>query len=136
MKENKLPKPDRGNHLLDSKVALIKHGNDSGHQNFKISYDYYNDNLCEIDDLEISCARKCLTKLVHLGKSNCKTLHEKNLKPKPVVEKGEYKKLFSKLSPDVTVFELTIGAKSRMFYFITENIVHIISIKNSHFNIH
>jgi hypothetical protein len=131
--KKKLPKPPRKKHLLNDRVALIEGEVDESRQNFKISFDHYKSNLCEIDDLEVSSARKCLTKLKQFGQSNHKTLFENNIRSTPIKRSGSYKALFSKLSDDVDLFEIDIGQSSRLFYFIFESLICIVAIKNSHF---
>jgi hypothetical protein len=129
----KIPNPAlRGQRLLDDKVALVDKEEDESNPHFKISYQYYNSSLCEIDNLSVSSARKCLTKLKHFGQSNNKTLCEKNILPRPVHNRGSYKALFSKLSDDVDLFEIDLGEASRLFYFTVGHLLHIVSIKNSH----
>ncbi|MGC1878066.1 MAG: hypothetical protein WA347_08770 [Rhabdochlamydiaceae bacterium] len=125
-----IPSPLHSKQLLPSSLALTKEKVDEGQ--FRISFDHYNDNLCEIDDLQSSPARKCLSKLKQIGRSTHKTLAENNINPKPIDNSGRYKELFSKLSPDVSLFEIDIGSASRLFYFIVGNLFHIVSIKNSH----
>jgi hypothetical protein len=132
MKHKKIiPNPHFSNQRLANSVALIKEKPDEG--KFRISFDYYNDNLCEIDDLQTSPARKCLNKLKQIGRSTHKTLSENNINPKTVICAGHYKELFSKLSPDVNLFEIDIGSSGRLFYFIVGSLFHIVSVKNSHF---
>lgn len=133
MTKKKLPKPSQQKQLINAKVALIDGDEDDSNRNFKISFDYYNDCLCEIDELEIGSARKCLTKLKQLGQSNHKTLFNNNIRPTPIKRSGRYKALFSKLSDDVDLFEIDIGQASRLFYFIVGHLLCVVSIKNSHF---
>jgi hypothetical protein len=128
--KNLIPNPPHSKGLLPNSVALTKEKIDEGR--FKISFDYYNDNHCEIEDLQTSPARKCLSKLKQIGRSTHKTLAENNINPKSVINSGHYKALFSKLSPEVNLFEIDIGSASRLFYFIVGNLFHIVSIKSSH----
>ena len=117
---------------LHSELALIRGEEDGSAHNFRLSFDYYKENMCEIEDLDMSSARKCLTKFKHLGKSNHKNIFEKNIRHKSVIRTGRYKELFSSLSADVSLFEIDLGSASRLFYFTVRNIVHVVAIKNSH----
>ena len=131
--KGKLPKLSKKKRLLDDSFALIDGDEDKHHQNFKLSFDYYKSDLCEIGNLGTSSARKCLTNLKQLGQSNHQTLLENNIRPTRIKCSGRYKALFSKLSEDVDLFEITIGEAGRLFYFIADRLIHIVSIKNSHF---
>lgn len=132
-KQSKIPLAHTNQrHRIHVGNVLIKDGEDESKAYFKISYKYYKSNLCEIDDLPASPARKCLTKIKQLGQSNNKTLMENNIRPKPVYNSGSYKTLFSSLSDDVNLYEIDLGDSSRLFYFTVENILHIVAIKNSH----
>jgi hypothetical protein len=132
-KNNKIPNiSPKQKHLLNDKVALVENDEDESNPHFKISYKYYNSNLCEIKDLQGSSARKCLDKLKQFGQSNHKTLFENNIRPKKVHNAGNYRTLFSNLSGDVDLFEIDLGDASRLFYFIVGHLLHIVSIKNSH----
>ena len=125
-----IPSPSQKKHILNDAVALIDR--DESEDKFRIAFDYYNDGLCEIDVLQTSSARKCLIKLRQMGKSTHKTLKENNVHFTPVHNTGRYKELFSKLSKDVSLFEIDIGSASRLFYFLVGNLVQIVSVKNSH----
>jgi hypothetical protein len=131
-KKKQIPKHSVSKGLLPDKIALVKGFENGDVPNFKISYDYYDGNHCEIEDLAVAAARKCLIKLKYIGQSNPKTLIEKNIKSKPVIRTGRYLALFSKLTDDVNLFEIDIGEASRLFYFILGNLFHIVAIKNSH----
>jgi len=134
MKNNQknIPNVPHSKHLLNDHVALIR-AKDEVEPKLKISFDYYNSNLCEIEDLQISPARKCLMKFKQIGQSTPKTLFENNVRSEPVRRTGRYLELFSKLSDDVDLFEIDIGSASRLFYFTVGYLVHVVSIKNSHF---
>lgn len=129
----KIPKIDsKQKRLINNSVAIVDTDEDESTAHFKISYKYYNTNFCEIDNLHVSCARKCLIKLKLIGQSNRKTLYNNNIRPKPVHNSGNYKTLFSKLDDDVDLFEIQLGDASRLFYFTVGHLFHIVSIKNSH----
>jgi hypothetical protein len=113
MTQKKIPNPPHSRHLLANSVALIDKKADE--QKFRISFDFYNENLCEIDGLEISSAKKCLVKLKQIGRSTHKTLIENNVQPRPVHNSGAYKGLFSKLTADVSLFEIDIGKLAGCF---------------------
>lgn len=131
-KHNHIPNVSKSKHLLNDKVALVAGDEDESTSQFTISYKYYNSNLCEIEDLQASAARKCLGRLKQLGQSSHKNLRENNINPRPVHNAGRYKVLFSKLTPDVDLFEIDLGDASRLFFFTVGNLLHIVSIKNSH----
>lgn len=121
--------------IINDKVATIKGGEDETNLHFQISYKYYKNSLCEIEDLPTSPARKCLTKLKQIGLSNHTTMMDNNLKPRPVHNSKSYKSLFHNLSPDINMFELNLGDSSRLFYFTVGHTFHIVSIKNKHIEI-
>lgn len=128
----KIPNNAKQKHLINDKVGLLEGEEDESYLHFKISYKYYNSHLCEIEDLPVSSARKCLTKLKQLGQSNHKTLYENNIRPKAVQNSGHYEALFSKLDADIDLLEIDLGSASRLFYFTVGHLLYIVSIKNSH----
>lgn len=132
-KKLKIPPHSKKKNLINDKVALLQGDEDEANKTFKISFDYYNDTNCEIKNLEVAPSRKCLSNLKQIGRSNQKNLRSNNITPSRVHNSGHYKRLFSKLTEDVDLFEIDIGSASRLFYFTCENFFHIVAIKNSHF---
>jgi len=122
------------NKRIPPESAKIYNPNDESNR-FKISFDFYDEKICEIENLEKSLARNCLKKLKQIGKSNPQKLRE-DFKSTPIKNSGHYKIFYKNLTPDVRVFELYPGKSSRIFYFIkrdlSHNFFHIISIKNKH----
>lgn len=127
--------PSEKKNLISDKVATTRGREDETSLHFQISFKYYKNNLCEIENLSSSPARKCLTKLKQIGLSNHTTMKANNLSPRPVHNSKSYSSLFHSLTPDVKIFELNLGDSSRLFYFTERHTFHIISIKNKHIEI-
>jgi hypothetical protein len=122
------------NKRIPPELAKIYSPNDKSNS-FKISFDFYDEKICEIDNLNKSLTKKCLITLKQIGKYNYQNFVEK-LKPTSVKNSGHYKIFYKNVTPDVEISELYLGKSSRMFYFIKKhlsyNFFHIISIKNKH----
>jgi len=129
-----LTKKKRGR--IKSGVALSPNPADSEIQNFVVSFKYYNDKFCGIEELQRSQLKKALINLRIIG--SLKTINDfKNNKIDyiDVDYGGDYKKLYRKLPRDAEVKEHKLGLKERMFYFVLKDkkIFELIAISNTHF---
>ena len=102
---------------------------------FNISYKYYLEKECGINNF-VSGSYKAFTKyLKDIGKSanlsDLKTCFGHKLKR--VENKGEYKKIYNKLSDDEEVFEINLSTTNRLFFFIVENFFYIRALRAKHF---
>jgi hypothetical protein len=109
---------------------------------FTISYKYYNDRLCQYQDLRISHLRKVLETFRVMGRCcQRKDLARENIQLTPIDRnrKKEYRKLYSHQPPDADILELDIGKSQRMFFWILEsnrtNTIHLVCLRNKHFEI-
>lgn len=129
-----LPNPQHScARLIPDKVALIGDQRDIESLPFHLSFEYYNDKLCEIEYLEKNVAKRTLNNLRTIGGCNNKTLKQNGIDAIPVSNLGEYLKLYSKLPPDADVKEHKISGTARIFYFIVSRIFYLVCFKNSHF---
>lgn len=100
---------------------------------FSISYAFYNDNMCEIHCLEKNCSRETLRVLRVIGKSkSVKDLDSYGIDRKDVREDGAYKKLFGGLPEFTKLYEHKLQSTARLFYFVSQKFINIVSITNSH----
>jgi hypothetical protein len=125
--------------LLPDRVAIdpIENVSDKTEEKncYLLSFYKYNNKVCGIDYLEKNGHKNALKTLVKIGQINCKDgeLQKNNINKIRVENSHEYTKLFNKLHSDVELFEHKLHGKERMFYYIYENIMHIIAITSSHF---
>jgi len=126
--------PIKSTSQIPSGVAEIPQSVNPEEEKFIISFRYYCDDLCEINYLEKNCARSALRDLRLIGKcNNLHSLKDNNIGIYGIVNNGEYRKLFRKLSPDIEIREHRLQNTARLFYFIARNLFYIRAIKNSHF---
>lgn len=117
---------------IPDKVGEIRSPFDPETKPFLISYEYYNDKLCEIKILEKNRAKQCLQDLRMIGKCNTNSLCGNGIDILSVCNQGDYSKLFNKLPPDIKLKEHKIQGDGRIFYFISRNLFHIVAITNNH----
>lgn len=96
---------------------------------------FYNKDVCELTKFNSNELRNIFTKIisikeVRVGKEFLQEQFKGNIKP--IINSGEYSKLYKGLSEDVEIEELILGGERRMFYFLKENTVCIIAITKHH----
>jgi len=130
-KKLKIPSPTLSvKGRIPDHVALIA----ESEQTYVIAFSHYNEDLCEIDNLEKNISKECLHDLKRISKSTIGGLAEKGIDRIRINKSGEYKKLYNKLpDPNIELFEHKIQGTSRLFYFTAKNKFCIVAIKNSHF---
>lgn len=126
------PKRDSG-HLIPDKIAIISDSTEIESLPFHLSFEYYNNKLCEIQDLNRNIPKRALINLKTIGRCNYKTLKQNGIDILPVSNSGEYTKVYAKLPPDIDLKEHKISGTARIFYFIVSRVFHIVCFKNSHF---
>lgn len=134
-KKHKIPSPQllTKSRIPDS-VTLAPYRHDPEGKPFKISFQYYNDSVCEIELLVQNGARRILKDIRTIGESHASTLNSNNIKTKPVDNSGDYKRLFSNLPQGVdTLREHLANGTSRIFYFYSGQDLHVIAITENHF---
>ena len=106
---------------------------------YLISFARYKDKLCEISILSKNKAKKTLLILKEIGtKIFCKADFQRfGIKTHRIDNKGEYKKLYYGLGPDIEVRELFLQGTGRIFYFTVEpeRILYIVAIRENHFEV-
>lgn len=105
---------------------------------FMICYRHYNDKQCEVRDLQKNVHLRILQDFRTIGKlTSLKEFKNYNIDILSVNNTGEYKKIYSNLSPDIEIKEHKLQGTARIFYFTTIdkvfNIFNIVAITNRHF---
>jgi len=100
---------------------------------FSISYAFYNDKMCEIKHLEKNCGREALRVLRLIGQSKTeKDFEQFGVDKKDVKEEGSYRELFNGLPEFTNLLEHKLQSTARLFYFVSQKIVCLVAITNSH----
>ena len=106
-------------------------------QSYVISFAKYNEKLCEISELSKNKGKKALSILKEIGtKVFSRTDFQRhNIRTDGIANSGEYKKLYSKIAPDIEVRELFLQDTGRIFYFDIEpeRILYVVAIRENHF---
>jgi hypothetical protein len=97
-----------------------------------LSFKFYNEKLCEVDVLEKNRPKECIQVLKRISQTTIGNLKEKNIDRIPILNKGEYKKLYNGLTKEVEIFEHKIQGDSRLFYFTAACDFFVLAITNNH----
>ncbi|MEI8061436.1 MAG: hypothetical protein WCG99_04060 [Candidatus Berkelbacteria bacterium] len=121
--------------MIPNSVALSPNKDDPEDHLFSISYVYYNDDICEVDKLQHNTAREALKVIRKVGKlSDPKQFKESGIDFFPVINAGEYKKVFKQSLPiDAEMKEHKIQGTARLFYFTVSKKFCMVAIVSSHF---
>jgi hypothetical protein len=124
--------------IIPESAAELKTEEEPELKPFLISYQRYNDKLCEISEgLVKNCQKKALIDLKKIGKEifDFKDFKDHGIDAIPVEYKGEYKKLFNRLHPDVELYEHKLQETARIFYFLNEikKIFYVVAITQAHY---
>ncbi len=126
--------PLKSNTFIPEKAVHVPQSQNPEDTGFLISFQYYRDDICEIKLLVKNGGKRALENLRAIGKSyNEVSLKDNHIDTKNVQNCGEYKKLYSGLSPDIDIREHKILSTARLFYFFVDKYFYIRAIKNSHF---
>lgn len=87
---------------------------DSDH--FILIFDDYNDNECQLKDLDRSLARSLIRKFKTITACNPEKLPSSNLIKSNIHRDGQYNSLYSNLSPDIELQETELSDKGRVFF--------------------
>ena len=104
---------------------------------YVISFAKYNEKLCEISELSKNKGKKALSILKEIGTKvfSRADFQRHNIITDGIANSGEYKKLYSKIAPDIEVRELFLQDTGRIFYFDIEpeRILYVVAIRENHF---
>ena len=104
---------------------------------YVISFVKYNEKLCEISELSKNKGKKALSVLKEIGTKvfSRADFRRHNIRTDGIANSGEYKKLYSKIAPDIEVRELFLQDTGRIFYFDIEpeRILYVVAIRENHF---
>lgn len=127
----------RNKGLIPQQVAELKVEEDPESKPFLISYQKYNDGICQIEYLVKNCPKRALQDLKKIGKdiTAFKDFGKYGIDSKPIRNENNYKELFKGLHGDVELYEHKIQQTARIFYFLNEpeKIVYIVAITQNHF---
>lgn len=100
---------------------------------FLISFERYNNHVCEILHIYNSSNKKIVINLKQIGQLfSIDDLHSQNIISKPVEKAGDYKKLFNGLDLQTKLKEIILSGTDRMFYFTIINRFYIVAITHTH----
>lgn len=91
--------------------------------NYRLIFDVYNHNVCEIDKLNSSLAKAYINKLAMLAKFSPRTLPSSTLVRDKIENNGKYKDLFSGLNEDIDLVEVKYAATGRIVCFFLNEIM-------------
>lgn len=123
---------------IPSKVAEYPDAFDAPEERpFLLSFAQYNNGLCQIEELQKNQGKKAVKILKTIGNElySMKDFQKKGVDCLPIYYDHEYKKLFSKLGPDIELKEAKLQDTGRIFYFVHESdkIVYVVAITNRHY---
>ncbi|HYM19623.1 MAG TPA: hypothetical protein VEW28_01325 [Candidatus Kapabacteria bacterium] len=96
------------------------------------SFKDYNSGECQVSKLSDKTAKQVMTKLKDVSG---KPLPKFKEHLEPIEYKGEYKKIFHGLSPDVEMYEIKCSGDKRVFGHLTSYIFNITAVRTSHYEI-
>lgn len=126
-------KPKKG--LIDPSVTNQKNPLDLEGRMFTIGYEFYRQDLCEVNALDKSPLRKSIENFKKFGKcTNELELKRLGIEMTSIVNTGAYKGYYKGIADDAEVKEYDTGSAARSFFFIdpSRKIIQIIVHKNSH----
>ncbi len=104
---------------------------------YVISFAKYNEKLCEISELSKNKGKKALSILKEIGTKVFARadFQRHNIRTDGIANSGEYKKLYSKIAPDIEIRELFLQDTGRIFYFDIEpeRTLYVVAIRENHF---
>ena len=104
---------------------------------YVISFAKYNEKLCEISELSKNKGKKALSILKEIGTKVFARadFQRHNIRTDGIANSGEYKKLYSKIAPDIEIRELFLQDTGRVFYFDIEpeRTLYVVAIRENHF---
>jgi hypothetical protein len=140
MPDNNIPNiEDVGSkdNLIPQEVAELSTEEELEGEPYLLSFQKYNNSLCEIDNLLKNCPKRALKDLKTMGRDifDFKDFNKYGIRTKLIKCDGEYKKLFSRLSLDRELRQHDLPGTARMFYFISEieRVIYVIAFTNRHF---
>jgi hypothetical protein len=99
---------------ISDRVAQLSSESDLETKGFLISYCYYKNKECEVNDLQKVPAQKTLKKLITIGQSlSLEHLKEQNVRIENVINSNSYRKLYHGVPPDVDILETCISKAGR-----------------------
>ena len=121
------------NKYIPENVSHVLTESDKEIECYHLSFQHYNDTVCEINDLVKNGSRRALLNLKTIGRCySLSSLKSSNIDITPVDNKGAYKKIFQRLTEDVEIREHKIQSTARIFYFISDKMFYIVAITNTH----
>jgi hypothetical protein len=100
-----------------------------------LSFEQYNQNCCEISQIQKPEAKKLTSELKRMtGTLRKHFLHQdaSGIACKPVEDGGNYESLFTGLQRDVELLEVDYTSTGRIFGYLTKNIFNVVAIKIKH----
>ena len=140
MGRNTIPKPTdarkKHKYAIPNSAAISSYKGDVEAESFLISFEYYDDKLCEISLLVKNNAKRFIKDIRTLGNCTQQTLGSSNIMQKKIDNSGSYSKLFKTLPTDVDkLYEHKGNATSRLIYFIAGRVLYITTILQNHLEI-
>jgi len=121
--------------IIPPRVALSEEIKDYQEYKIVLSFEFYNQNRCEIDKLQKSSAKKLTSELKKVSETAVKHLKSQNVSRiacKSVFRSGNYSSLFSDLSKDIELLEIDYTKSGRIFGYLLKNIFNVVAIKVRH----
>ena len=129
---------DEGNVLPQSVAEIPQEIEANEVSPYLISFARYNENMCELSQLNNNKARRLIEILKTIGtKVRSEIDYQRcSIHRTPIRRAGEYKKLFNGLyEDDIELKEIRLQQDARLFYFDIEpkSTLYVVAITNNHF---
>ena len=120
---------------IPSTVAVSENVKDFENKKVVFSFEDYNQNQCEIANLDKKDAKKLTTELKKASLVLAKHIrHQQSsgIACKPISNSGNYGALFGALSPDIEILEIDYSGAGRIFGYLVHNIFSVVAINKKH----
>lgn len=127
--------PNQGD-IPNAVTILPQNVEEPENEPYLISFSRYNEKMCEIALLNSNKGKRAVEILKTIGTKICSHADFQRFKIDriPVRREGEYKKLYSGLSPDIELKELKLQQDARIFYFDIEpqKMFYVVAVTENH----
>lgn len=120
---------------ISQTVAISDSLKDYENKRVSFSFEVYNNNQCEIANLDKTEAKKLTKELKKVSSTVTKHFRNQNISGiacKPIYNSGNYSSLFSEISDDIELLEIDYSNAGRVFGYIVNNIFNVVAIGKKH----
>jgi len=125
-------KPSIPKTKIPFEVTNIPNNRDFEDDPYYISFEYYNNKECEVEELPKKSVSCILNDLKIICKSKEKNLRHSGIGCDSVYDSGEYSGIFKGLPDGVEVKEHKFHGTRRLYYFLLRHVFYVICTSNKH----